>query len=262
MAGASSRSALAFARRAPPRRAILRRSCRDAGSQAARALLNDANPHVINFYRWLARGLVDREPTRERRTDVLPPSRSLQRTAALGTVGEQRGGRTLLLPQSHRLQRTLPIQPIRCVQRALRTVSPHPLRARLHQLLRRPSRRGRSRAAISLRSHRARRLRLRRSTVRRGLHALRARRVLVDGSRAHGGMARSTSRPGRAGESVHATDPKPVSLTWLRSAGLSRARVISTAPAIARRPERWWRPETCSPDQHPKCPGKGVRGRA
>jgi DNA adenine methylase len=28
------------------------------GLQPVRALLNDANPHVINFYRWLARGLV------------------------------------------------------------------------------------------------------------------------------------------------------------------------------------------------------------
>ena len=28
------------------------------GLRPARALLNDANPHVINFYRWLARGLV------------------------------------------------------------------------------------------------------------------------------------------------------------------------------------------------------------
>jgi DNA adenine methylase len=28
------------------------------GLRPTRALLNDANPHVINFYRWLARGLV------------------------------------------------------------------------------------------------------------------------------------------------------------------------------------------------------------
>jgi DNA adenine methylase len=32
------------------------------GLQPARALLNDANPHLINFYRWLARGLVIDEP--------------------------------------------------------------------------------------------------------------------------------------------------------------------------------------------------------
>jgi len=32
------------------------------GLQPDRALLNDANPHVINFYRWLARGLVIGEP--------------------------------------------------------------------------------------------------------------------------------------------------------------------------------------------------------
>src|ERR1700749_3336022 len=28
------------------------------GLSPARALLNDANPHLINFYRWLQRGLV------------------------------------------------------------------------------------------------------------------------------------------------------------------------------------------------------------
>jgi DNA adenine methylase len=32
------------------------------GLQPVRALLNDANPHLINFYRWLARGLVIRGP--------------------------------------------------------------------------------------------------------------------------------------------------------------------------------------------------------
>jgi DNA adenine methylase len=32
------------------------------GLRPARALLNDLNPHVINFYNWLKRGLVIREP--------------------------------------------------------------------------------------------------------------------------------------------------------------------------------------------------------
>jgi DNA adenine methylase len=32
------------------------------GLQPGRALLNDANPHLINFYRWLARGLVIDQP--------------------------------------------------------------------------------------------------------------------------------------------------------------------------------------------------------
>ncbi|MGB4494493.1 MAG: DNA adenine methylase, partial [Limnochordia bacterium] len=32
------------------------------GLRAERALLNDVNPHLINFYRWLQRGLVVRLP--------------------------------------------------------------------------------------------------------------------------------------------------------------------------------------------------------
>jgi DNA adenine methylase len=39
------------------------------GLTPARALLNDVNPHVINFYRWVARGLTIPEPMRNARRD-------------------------------------------------------------------------------------------------------------------------------------------------------------------------------------------------
>ena len=41
------------------------------GLRPARALLNDANPHVINFYRWLARGLVIESRLENDEGDVL-----------------------------------------------------------------------------------------------------------------------------------------------------------------------------------------------
>ena len=37
------------------------------GLRPERALLNDVNPHVINFYRWLQRGLQHRPAAGERR---------------------------------------------------------------------------------------------------------------------------------------------------------------------------------------------------
>ncbi len=43
------------------------------------ALLNDVNPHLINFYRWLQRGLVTDIEMRERLDAVLCTARALQR---------------------------------------------------------------------------------------------------------------------------------------------------------------------------------------
>ena len=44
------------------------------GLGPARALLNDANPHLVNFYRWIKRGLVIDLPMAERTRVVLPAS--------------------------------------------------------------------------------------------------------------------------------------------------------------------------------------------
>ena len=44
------------------------------GLNPATALLNDANPHLVNFYRWLQRGLRIRDADGERRASLLSPS--------------------------------------------------------------------------------------------------------------------------------------------------------------------------------------------
>ena len=58
LAAPASRAALEEASEPPSGRAVLRRSRGHEGLLPQRALLNDINPHVINFYEWLKRGLV------------------------------------------------------------------------------------------------------------------------------------------------------------------------------------------------------------
>ena len=51
-------SAVGAASSSAARRAVLWRSrSRTRAFEPARALLNDTNPHLISFYRWLQRGL-------------------------------------------------------------------------------------------------------------------------------------------------------------------------------------------------------------
>ena len=52
-----------------------------------RALLNDANPHLINFYRWLQKGLTRRLEMENDERAVLPPPRAVQRAAAGAVSG-------------------------------------------------------------------------------------------------------------------------------------------------------------------------------
>ena len=90
------------------------------GLRPGEALLNDLNPHNINFYQWLARGLqVDVEMQNDAETYYRHRTRFNQLIAE-GEWGGVGGGAALLLPQSHGLQRALPVQPARRVQRALR----------------------------------------------------------------------------------------------------------------------------------------------
>ena len=64
-------AAVGAARASPARRAVLRRAGRRARLAPERALLNDVNPHLINFYRWLQRGLRSSIRDGERRDAVL-----------------------------------------------------------------------------------------------------------------------------------------------------------------------------------------------
>ena len=112
------------------------RSAADSRSHSAcrrhAALLNDANPHLINFYRWLQRGLIADLPMHNDRALY---ARYRTRFNDLLRAGAARHGGSrvaLLLPESHRLQRSLPFQQERRVQRAVRPVHADRLRARLH----------------------------------------------------------------------------------------------------------------------------------
>src|ERR1700682_6565026 len=75
-----------------------------------RALLNDANPHLINFYRWLQKGLKTDLEDGEQRTAVLPPAHPLQRAGCQRPGGDRGRRGVVLLPESHRLQRAVPLQ--------------------------------------------------------------------------------------------------------------------------------------------------------
>ncbi len=119
------------------------------GLSPRRALLNDVNPHLINFYRWARRGLTIDLPMRER-----PPRRST-RTATGSTRwwprprGQPRGGCALLLSEPDRLQRPVPVQRPRRVQRPVRTLHAPRLPPRLLGRSVRCPRAGRSGLAIS-----------------------------------------------------------------------------------------------------------------
>jgi DNA adenine methylase len=54
------------------------------GLAPARALLNDVNDHVINFYQWLKRGLVITEPMANSRTAYYRSRRRFNRLLAIG----------------------------------------------------------------------------------------------------------------------------------------------------------------------------------
>jgi len=67
-----------------------------------RALLNDANPHHINFYRRLQRGLTT--DLKMENNERLLPADPLQRVHRQRPGGHARRGRPLLLPESYALQ--------------------------------------------------------------------------------------------------------------------------------------------------------------
>src|ERR1700730_5392458 len=74
------------------------------------ALLNDANPHLINFYRWLQKGLTANLKM-ENNERLFYRHRTRFKRACRRWPGGHRGRRgTVLLPQSHQLQPPLPIQ--------------------------------------------------------------------------------------------------------------------------------------------------------
>ena len=89
------------------------------GLRPERALLNDVNPHVINFYRWLQRGLRIDLPMENDETlyyRIAPASTRCWPPARANAPKPL----ALLLPEPHRLQRPVPLQPQGRVQRALR----------------------------------------------------------------------------------------------------------------------------------------------
>ena len=119
------------------------------GLRPARALLNDVNPHVINFYQWLKRGLLSR-PEMENDQEKYYEARARVQRAALDRQGRtRRSGVALLLPESHRIQRALPLQQQGRLQRAFRQLQDHQLHAPISRHTARRSRAGCSRAWIS-----------------------------------------------------------------------------------------------------------------
>ncbi len=95
-----------------------------------RALLNDINPHLVNFYRWPKRGLAIDLPDAERQRHVYYAYRApVQRAGGRRQARHPRGGHVVLLPEPDRLQWPLPVQWAGRVQRPLRTLHPHPLPA-------------------------------------------------------------------------------------------------------------------------------------
>ena len=133
MAGSPAAPAVGRAPGPAARRAVLRRTRGHVGTDACRrALLNDVNPHLINFYRWLGRGLTITHRDEERIGELLRVAPPLQRIAA-GRGGRHGGsGLAVLLPESDRLQRPVPLQPPGRLQRAVRPLQedrlPHRLR--------------------------------------------------------------------------------------------------------------------------------------
>ena len=102
MAGSASASALGAARA----RRLVEPFCGGLavalGLKPAAALLNDANPHLVNFYRWLQRGSADSR-CRWRTTKVCSIAIAIGSTSycAARAGRERRGGGALLLSQSH-----------------------------------------------------------------------------------------------------------------------------------------------------------------
>jgi site-specific DNA-adenine methylase len=95
-----------------------------------RALLNDANPHLIHFYGWLKRGLKTNLPM-ENDERLFYQHRARFNELVAGAKGRQRrSGRTFLLPQSDRVQRPVPFQSVRRVQCPIRPLEAHRLQAR------------------------------------------------------------------------------------------------------------------------------------
>ena len=119
------------------------------GLKPARAWLNDANPHLVNFYTWLQRGLHIQIPMEN---DERVFYRHRDRFNAILVAGDgsgRGGGRALLLSEPNRIQRALPVQPSRPFQRAVRPLHAHPVHARFLRPIAKRLPGGRSRAATS-----------------------------------------------------------------------------------------------------------------
>ena len=96
------------------------------------ALLNDVNPHIVNFYQWLKRGLKTDVAMENDETVYYANRVPVQRTTEQWALGHGRSGCALLLPESHRVQRPVPVQPTRGVQRSFRALQTARLSQGLH----------------------------------------------------------------------------------------------------------------------------------
>ena len=77
------------------------------------ALLNDVNPHIVNFYQWLKRGLKT-DVAMENDETVYYANRSrFNELLSSGRSDTAEAAGALLLPESHRVQRPVPVQPTR-----------------------------------------------------------------------------------------------------------------------------------------------------
>ena len=130
MAGATSAPLVEAHTRSSACGAVLWRACRHARASASSALLNDTNPHLINFYRWFQRGLACR--LMENMNIVLPSSYPVNQPVADGRQDTAEGAATVLLPQPHRIQRPVSVQQQGRIQRPFRKIRADWLHARLH----------------------------------------------------------------------------------------------------------------------------------
>ena len=193
------------------------------GLRPERALLNDVNPHLIAFYRWLQRGLRIDLPLENDETLYYAHRVRFNALLASRRRGRRRSGRPVLLPEPHRLQRPVPLQPRRPLQRPVRHLRADPLPARFLGVSRRPGAVGVHARRHRVDSLRRQRFRLRRSALRRALHALRARRVLVGRPGACRDPPGGARRAGRARQPGDAAGRRSLRRARLRAALSGRA---------------------------------------
>ena len=221
LAGAAPPAAVERPRAGAAGRAVLRRPGRRARAPAGSRATQRRQPARHQLLPLAEARAHDQRADGERAEAYYAYRTQFNALLAAGPHATGRGRVALLLSEPDRLQRPVPLQQPRRVQRALRPVRPHPLRARLHAYRR-------AFAGWELRAGTSRRSRCGRTTSSTPIRPTTSR------SRSTRGCAFSWDDQVRAAEWL-ARHPGPVVLVNQATPRISRSTGARLPPAVPRR---------------------------